>query len=250
MKIYYYVIKSIIISVFCSILIISCIQKKAELIRDEHNQIIFTKIKNHDKSIKDKLVLTIENVHDVIKYIKNNYPDYDFRHYDIDDLGIELFVENFNDEQEFCMIYISGSDEFSGYSTVFSWLNGFLDIEEPRLFSYHFWIDEQYSDKSGIQFGNYVSFRDNTSEMLMLWKKKYNNSDNYYWHIVWPLIFGEDEIYEVYSGDEKIEILITFLMQFRKTIAFENIDMVWFENIYTDIEGNQQIIGDILSELP
>jgi uncharacterized protein YsxB (DUF464 family) len=253
--------KTIIISVFSVVLVISCVQKKAKLIRDENNQLVFNKEKNYDKSIKNKLALTLENVQDTIQFIKKNYPDYDFWEYEIDDLSSESLVKDFNDNgPEYCVLYLDGIERFIGYSIVFSWLNGYLDVEPPQLFSYHFWIDEEFSDRSGIMFGNYISYTNNTAE-LRLWKRKYVNTDNYYWSVLWPIkddddeddenaVYDDYEIFQLFTKDEKREILTTFLRQFRDTKTFENIDLEWFGNVYTGIEGNRQIIWDILWEIP
>ena len=254
-------LKIIMILVFSAVWIISCAQKKDKLERDENNQLVFYKEENYDKSIKDKLALTLENVQDTIQFIKKNYPDYDFWEYEIDDVSLESLVKDFNDNgPEYCALYLNGIEKFAGYSIVFSWLNGHLDVEPPRLFSYHFWIDEEYSDRSGIMSGNYIS-PTNNSETLWLWKRKYANADNYYWSVLWPLkdddddddenaVYDDYEVFQLFTKDEKREILTAFLKKFRSTIAFKNIDLHWFGIVYTGVEGTHQIIGDILWDIP
>jgi nucleoid-associated protein YgaU len=235
-----------------------CPHKITGIEHDENNQIFLHTEKNNDNSISGKLVLTEEHVKDVIRYIRANYPNFDFEkfeqeEYGTDDEGIAAFVRKFNENgPEYCILYIPGIEKWAGYSSVLSWLNGYLDKDEPELFSYHFFLDEEYSDYSGIMFTDYFSSTKD-SESLCLWKRQYKNSDDYYWEVLWPLNDYEDaddetenEDYELYTKEEKTEILTSFLAKFRNTRVFSNIDLAWFGRVYTGIEGTSQRIRDLL----
>jgi hypothetical protein len=127
---------------------LACTEKKTDFKPNENNQIYFTKEKNNDISIKDKLYLSVEDVRNIQQFIMTNFSEYDFEYWyeefgqfkhKTDDLSIELFVNDFNQNGPGnCAIYLSGIEEDSGYSSVLVWLNGFLNIDKPRLFSFHF----------------------------------------------------------------------------------------------------------------
>jgi hypothetical protein len=249
---------AIVLCVILALFAVSCAPKKSATERDENNQIILFMEENHDKSIKSKLVLTVKNVQDVIQYIKTNYPSFNFEEegYKIDNSSIELFVKDFNENgPEYCVIYILGIKSFGGCSSVASWLNRNLDADEPELWSYHFFIDEEYSDYSGIMFSDIFTKTEN-SETLHLWKRKYGNSNDYYWDVVWPLNdYDEDdddvkyddyEVFQLYTKEQKTAILTSFLFKLRETNVYQNLDMDWFEMVYTGIEGSRQRIGDLL----
>jgi hypothetical protein len=230
-------------------------QNAAGIEHDENNMIFLYLEENHDSSIIDKLVLTTKNVKDVIQYIQTIVPDFDFEEeYDTSDLGIEAFVDEFNrDGPEYCAIYLLGIEEYAGYSSVLSWLNGYINTDEPRLFSFHFFFDEEYSDTSGIMFSDYFS-KTEDSETLYLWRKKYRDADDFYWEVIWPFDFHFIDIdnfgiVQLYSKEEKTSILTSFLTRIIDTKVFQNIDIDWFSGAYTSIEGNNQRIGDILWEM-
>jgi hypothetical protein len=235
--------KATMIFVFFAVFALFCPRETSGIEHDEYNQISLYTEENHDNSMSDKLVLTEEHVKDVIQYIKTNYPNFDFEkfeqeEYRTDDEGIAAFVKDFNEKgPDYCILYIPGIKKWAGYSSVLSWLNGYLDKGDPELFSYHFIVDEEYSDYSGIMF---IDFPSSTidSESLRLWRQQYKNSDDYYWEILWPSNDYEDE--------EKTEILLSFLAQIRTTRVFSNIDLEWFGGVYTGIEGSSQRIRDIL----
>jgi LysM repeat protein len=247
--------KTTAIGIFLAICAVFCPQTVTGIEHDENNMIFLYKEKNHDSSISDKLVLTKEHVKDVIQYIQENCPDFDIEEdYDISDLSIEAFVDEFNkDGPEYCILYLPGIEEHAGYSSVISWLNGHLDRDEPKLYSFHFFLDEEYSDTSGIMFSDYFSETEN-NETLHLWKKRYRDVDDYYWEVIWPfdIRFVDEEDYEVvqlYSKEEKTELLHSFLTSLIDTKVFENIDLTWFGRVYTGIEGDRQRISNVLWEI-
>jgi nucleoid-associated protein YgaU len=241
------------IFVFFAVFVFFCPHKTSGIEHDENNQIFLHAEENHDNSISDKLVLTEEQVKDVVQYIKTNYPNFDFEkfeqeEYRTDDEGIAAFVKDFNENGPgYCILYIPGIKKWAGYSSVLSWLNGYLDRDKPELYSFHFLLDEEYSDLSGLMFTDYFS-KTESNESLHLWKRQYKNSDNYYWEVLWPLDDYED--HELYTKEEKTEILLSFLAEFRKTRVFSNIDLEWFGGVYTGIEGTNQRIRDLLWEKP
>jgi hypothetical protein len=250
---------TMVLCVIAALCTVTCTPKKGEIERDEYNQILLFTEKNNDTTIKDKLILTVENVKDVIQYIKTNYPSFNFEEagYKTDDASIASFVKNFNEnEPEHCTVYIPGIKKFAGYSSVVSSLNGLLDVDKPELWGYYFYIDEEYSDFSGIMRGDLYSITED-SEFLSLWKRKYVNSEDSYWVVAWPLgDYDEDvandnyEVYQLYTKEQKTAILTSFLIKLRETKVYQNLDMEWFEMVYTGIDGISQRIGDLLWEKP
>jgi hypothetical protein len=203
--------------------------KKIEL--DENNNLIFNQIKNYDKSIKDELKLTLKDVQNLIKFIRKNYPSFDFEEngYVTDDYRNELLINDFNNSPQYAIIYLNGIPKMAGYSSVYS---KFYPDENNELLGYFFSIDEEYSDCSGIEYLQSTRFVGPTrNNSLKIYKAKYADANEYYWRIYWGDI----------SENEMKTMLESFLRQVRYTKVFENIDTEWFKDIYTGIERNQQI---------
>jgi hypothetical protein len=218
--------------------ILSLIQpNKLEL--DEYNFIILKQIKNYDKSQRNKLALSLKNIKNTQKYIKENFPTFDFEKnsYITDDYLNELLIKDFNDNPQYAHIYLNGIDKMAGYSQVYSHLFVYdFDGNGNDLFGYYFSIDEEYSDRSGIEFLSSGSGLSTTyNDSLHLWKLKYSNVNEYYWEIIW-----DNDI----SNKDKRTIIDSFLKSIRYTKVFENIDLEWFKDIYTGIE--HQKIRDIV----
>jgi LysM repeat protein len=247
--------RSMAISIFLAVCAVFFPQNVTGIEHDENNMIFLYREKNQDSSISDKLVLTKEHVNDVIQYIQEKFPNFDVEaDYDISDLSIAAFVEEFNkDGPEYCIIYMPGIEEHAGYSSVISWLNGYLDRDDPKLYSFHFFLDEEYSDTSGIMFSDFFSETEN-SESLHLWRKRYRDVDDYYWEVIWPFDIryvdeNDFEIVQLYTKEEKTEILLTFLTGLIDTKVFQNIDLTWFGRVYTGIEEDRQRISNLLWEI-
>ena len=207
----------------------SLIQGK-KFVLDDHNNLIFKQIKNYDKSSKDKLKLTLKDIQNLIKFIRKNYPSFDFEEngFVTDDYRNELLINDFNNSPRYAIIYLNGIDKMAGYSSVYSQF--FLD-ENNELFGYYLSIDEEYSDRSGIEYlqsGRF--FRPSSNSSLKIYSRKYSDANEYYWRIYWGNI----------SEKEMETMLESFLRQVRNKKVFENIDIEWFKDIYTGI-GDQQI---------
>jgi hypothetical protein len=202
--------------------------KKIEL--DEHNNLIFKQIKNYDKSSKDKVKLTLKDVQNLIKFIRKNYPTFDFekKGYVLDDYRNELLINDFNNSPQKTIIYLDGIQKMAGYSSVFS---HFYLNEENELLGYYLSVDEEYSDCSGIEYRQTEFWWSSDNSNLCIYRGKYANANEYYWGIYWGDI----------STDEMKSALESFLWQVRNKKVFENIDTEWFKDIYTGIERNQRI---------
>jgi hypothetical protein len=208
-------------------------QKKLEL--DENNNIILSQRKNYDKSSKDRLALTLNDVKNIQKYIRKNFPTFDFEEmgYVTDDYRNELFVNDFNNNPQYAIIYLSRIDKMAGYSQVYS--NFFIldvDGDADNLFWYIFSIDEEFSDRSGIEFLSLNISVTRNENSLNLWKLKYSDVNEYYWIINW-----DSDI----PNKEKRTMLDSFLRNIRYTKVFENVDLEWFKDIYTGIDRNQSV---------
>lgn len=237
---------------------VACAGKKSGLMLQEGNFIPIRRERNNDLSIRERLFLTAEDVRNVQQLIKTIYPNFNFDRgeesleefrFRTDDVGIELFVDDFNQNGPgFSAIWILGSETYTEYSSVQAWLNGILDTDEPRLWSYHFYFAEHFSDRSGIWFSDFpTGMRD--SNTLRLWRRYDRNSDDYVWEIYWQIRLQDGEIEEIFTPSEKMEMLMSFLKEIRNTIVFQNIDMDWFGQIYTGIAGHRQITIDELMHL-
>ena len=219
---------------FCAVLIIGCAQKteiiEAKIIeRNEDNNIILRQGKNNDKSIKNKLKLTLKDIQNVQEYINNNFPSYNHTG-DISERGIKKVMDDFNNNPSYCLLYLNGLENMAGYSSVYS----HLIIEDNILYSYYFSIDEEYSDRSGIEYFNEnifakdkfrFVFRGSTDKSLKLIK-------NNYWEIFWNDNFSEYE---------RQIILENYLLDFFTTKVSKNIDISWLKSIHTGIEEYQTI---------
>jgi len=200
---------------------------------DEHNNVILRQIMNHDNFCIDKFELTLEDVNNLIAFIRSNYSYFDFNEagYATDDSLNELFIKEFNTNPLHMVIYLSGIAYVAGYTSIYSY---FYFNDNNELFNYFISVDEQYSDLSGVEFRHGSFLYPSRNDSLTLVKLKYRNSDNPYWIIYWNF---EDDINEY----TKTLILNNFLNQFRYTKVYQNIDIEWFKNIYTGIEANQKI---------
>jgi len=240
--------KKIILPLLLVIVMIACTKKEIELVLREDNSILLRNQRNNDITIREKLFLTVEDVKNVQQLVRTIYPYFRFDREDgteefrfkTDDASIEQFVKNFNlNGPNFCAIWVLGSEEYTGYSGVQSWLNGIIDIDETRLWSYHFYFVEHFSDRSGIWFSDFpAGTRD--SNTLRLWRRNYANSHDYFWEVYWLINLLDEGFEFVFTPEEKMEILMSFLKEIRSTIVFQNIDKDWFAQIYTGIEGNRQ----------
>jgi len=258
-----WIIKTVIIIFAFAISVVACAGKRNGLMLNENiglilyegNFIPIRRERNNDLSIMERLFLTAEDVRNVQQFIKTIYPNFNFDRgeesleefrFRTDDVGIQLFVDNFNQNGPgFSAIWILGSETYTEYSSVQAWLNGILDTDEPRLWSYHFYFAEHFSDRSGIWFSDFpTGMRD--SNTLRLWRRCGNLDDNI-WEVYWQIRLQDGEIEQVFTPSEKMEMLISFLQEIRNTIVFQNIDMNWFGQIYIGIAGHRQVtIAELL----
>jgi hypothetical protein len=219
------IVRSITLLIAFALIVGACPQKKAKFALDENRQITLLSVKNNDKSIKEKIILTVEQVKDVQRFVRQNFPNFvpheddDWEKYRDDDFNLGLLVNDFNRYgPQHCVIYLAGIEKYAGYSSVVALLNGHLYDDEPELWGYYFFIDEEYSDQSGISFSDtFWPTKGNNS--LCLWKEKYANTDNYYWEVLWPWKTGE-----LYTQEEKEVILTSFIKQLRSKIVFNNMN--------------------------
>ena len=243
--------KMVVSLFFICILFFGCSKNEQEpsLALDDYNRIIFKQVRNYDKSVFDKLELSLKNVQDLILFIQKEYPNFNFEinKIETDDYRNELFVNDFNNGQNYCTIFLNGIKSDAGYSSVYANVHIYYDEneEEYYVFDYSFDIDEEYSDFSGITFSNVFSST-TSSNSLKLRKRKYSDSNDYYWEIVWGVKWTEND-YEYFSKVEKVEILDSFLRLVYNTKVFENIDIKWLTDVYTNIEtGSRQVIRDLV----
>lgn len=216
--------------IFCTVLIIGCIQKteiiEAQIIeRDKNNNIIFRQGKNHDKSIKNELKFTLKDVNNLQEYIKNNFPSYTGSYTgDLSKWEIKEVIDDFNKNPSYCDIYINGIENMAGYSSVYS----HFFIEGNKLYYFYFSIDEEYSDRSGIEYFNENIGNGSTDDSLVLFR-------NNYWEILWN---------DNASKYEKQKTLDDFLTKFFTTKVSKNIDIEWLKSIHTGIDKSQTV-GDM-----
>jgi hypothetical protein len=185
---------NLITSFICAFLLLGCFKKEHTVVNqepsiglDDNNRIIFQKERNYDKSVFDTLELSLKNVQDLIHFIRNEYPNFDFEEneFEIDDYRNELFINDFNNVPNYCMIFLNGIKSDAGYSSVYAIVNIYYDEDEEEYYSwrYSYSIDEEYSDYSGITYSN-TSSSTSSSDCIKLRKRKYSDTNEHYWEIV------------------------------------------------------------------
>ena len=209
---------------------------------NEYGHIILEQIKNNDVSYEPKQALTLKHVQDVQRFIREKFPDFNFEEagYVTDDYRNELLIKAFNDGPEYASIYLSGIEKMAGYSSVYARLL-IMDMDDTgeSLFAYWFSIDEEYSDRSGMEFYSSplpVIVGTNGSDSIRIIKKMYSDANEYYWEIHWG---------EGISKRDKTEMIKAFMAKVRYAKVFNSLNSTWIKGIYTGIEINQRI-GDLV----
>jgi hypothetical protein len=201
---------------------------------DENDMIIFTQKKNNDKLITGNFALKLKNIKTTQNFIKKHFPDFDFKKegYETDDYRNELLVKEFNDNPEVMSIYLKGIEEMAGKSQVYT----SLWYDEEELLLYYFSIDNEFSDRSGIEY--YMGIYENTSQhdgrigAIRLYKYLYSDTNEPYWEIEWD---------EDIKNKERLTLLNSFLNSLRYTKVFKELGKDFFKDMYTGIDKYQRI---------
>jgi hypothetical protein len=227
---------------------------------DENVHIIFTRLENHDSSRRETLALTMRDIQDVQQFIRENYsmdyvlrniqkaqqyftehfPDFDFGKagYIIDDYRNKQILQSCNEQPQFASLYLSGIEKMAGCSSVYAKVAISNQKDGKDVLGYWFAIDEEYSDRSGIEWYSSplpILAGTSGSDTIKIFQKKYTDAQEYYWIIFWE---------EGVSARDKTAMLTSFLTKLRRAKVFGTLDLVWLMNIYTGIAANQRI-GDM-----
>jgi hypothetical protein len=206
---------------------------------DEYDHIIFSQKKNNDVVLTENLLLKPKDVKAAQEFIKDNFPD--FKNENIgnidDDYELASFINEFNNNPASVHIYLSGIEKMAGMSSVYA----NLFIIDDELLYYDFRIDHEFSDSSGLEYGNFFTPTgffddDNRIDSITLNKYLYADTNEPYWEIVWF-----DEI----PNKERLNCLKYFLTILRGKKVFQNLDFDFLRDMYTGIE-DYQTIGDIV----
>jgi hypothetical protein len=207
---------------------------------DEDDHIILYQRKNNDKFIKWNFALTLQHVQATQNFITMNYPGFDFEElgYVTDDYRNKLFVRDFNDNPQAMYIYLEGIEKMAGKSQVYAQLF-LLELDggnEEFLLGYYFSKDQEFSDRSGIEYHNsplgWTYPGDGKLNTIRLYKYLYSDTNEPYWEIKWD---------NGISSQERFVLLKIFLDSLRYKKVFKELGVDFFKYVYTGIEQNQRI---------
>jgi len=200
----------------------------------------FSEAKNYDQAIPvEDLALTLANVQYTQNYIRKMYPDFDFgaMGYTTDDYQNRLFVDDFNKNPLYMCIYLNGYDDDAGISAVYGVLG---PDDSGKLWGYYYLRDQEFSDKSGLQyqstyfFTEFDSPEDTELHSIQMAKFLYSDVDEWYWEILW------DDDSDVSDGARR-DALEGFCRKLRDSRVYFQLDQEFLLNIYTGIEHGEQI---------
>ncbi|GMO31123.1 MAG: hypothetical protein Ta2B_12180 [Termitinemataceae bacterium] len=213
------------------------VENDKPLVENENGNVIFTSIKNNNSYIGD-LAIDKKQLTQFIQLGKKKDPNTEaFDDYP-DDYRIELFQKVLNNGEvlDGVYIYLAGIPSMAGYSTVYGW---FHENDKDGIFDFNISFDNEYLDKSGIEFRVFVGWTD-SDDSLAISKYRYTDTNEIYYAIDWK---------KDLTKKQKLEILNSFFNKLRYSNVYNDpkFDKKWFSEIYTGIEKNQQI-GDLFDE--
>ncbi|MDR0505204.1 MAG: zinc ribbon domain-containing protein [Dysgonamonadaceae bacterium] len=203
-----------------------------------NDEIIFRQIENNDE-LTDNLALTLRDVKVTQKFIKKNFPKFDFEEHGhvTDDYRNELLVKEFNSSPNYLSISLDNFFGIAGKSAVFAWLAVPGKIgEEGRIYDYDFNINHTFSDKSGFCYCSTrlytnISNRDRDRgrriESIHLEKESLGNIS--FWSIVW---YKPDSHI---SEKERITLLKSFFNELRYTVVYRKFARDFLKDVYIGI---------------
>jgi hypothetical protein len=222
-----------IIVFFGVVTLISKIKDEKPIFEDEDGNVIFTSQKNNDSYIEN-LKINTKQLKKFIELGKTKDPGSEAFNEFIDDYRIELFQKGINsgEKLEGVELYLEGIPSMAGYSSAYG---RYFEIDKSILL-FIISFDNEYSDKSGIEFRNFV-FWTNNDKSLAISKYRYNDTNELYYGIDWD---------EDLTKARKAEMLTSFFKKLRYADVYNDpkFDKKWFAEIYTGIEEHQQI-GDL-----
>jgi hypothetical protein len=205
---------------------------------NEYDQIIFTQKTNNDELVKGNLALTLRDVKSAQKFIKKNFPGFDFEEegYETDDYRNGLMVKEFANNPEYLAIYLSGIAAMAGKSQVYADLFSI----DGELQSYFFSVDQEFSDRSGFEYYSsgwpiFLSLDSQSNKQITsipLCKYLYTDTNEPYWEIEW-----DDDV----PAKERLTLLKNFLNTLRYTKVFKNFARDFLKDVYTGIDEYQTI---------
>ncbi|GHV20976.1 hypothetical protein FACS189494_05690 [Spirochaetia bacterium] len=204
------------------------------LVENKNGLVIFTQIKNNNSYV-DNLKISTNQLRKFIQLGKKKDPNTTVFYNYPDDYRIELFQKALNNGEklEGVSIYLEGIPNVAGYSSVYG---VFLEDDEKRILNFTISFDNEYLDKSGIEFLVFSGWT-HSDESLQISKYRYKNTNEIYYRIDW----NKDLIKK-----QRLEILNSFFKKLRYSNVYNDpkFDKKWFAEIYTGIE-NYQRIGDL-----
>jgi serine/threonine-protein kinase len=221
------IVAAVIFGVFYKI----AVAKDNEPFFENEYGIIIIMSKKNNNNYMNNLKISTKQLKKFIDFGRNKDPKSEVFNDLFDDYRIELFKNEINsgEKLEGVGLYLEGIPGMAGYSSVYG---TYIEIDKSIL-AFIISFDNEYSDRSGIEFRNFVLWTYNDKSLEI---SKYRSSDTneLYYAIGWN---------EELTKKQKTEMLTSFFNKLRYANVYNDprFDKKWFSEIYTGIEEYQKM---------